>query len=154
MKDLYAILEVSRAASPEVIRAAYRSLAKRYHPDNKDTGNPAMFRACKEAHDVLTDPAKRVIYDAQTNGHSGHAAEQNGPSMPQGRPVWVNGRGWVIVDDMGPYPNDPIQPQYPQPYPGQGYEEMMRQAAGGIAHSLADRIVDEIVSGMMGRRRR
>jgi curved DNA-binding protein CbpA len=152
VKDFYTILEVSRAASPEVIRAAYRSLAKRYHPDNKDTGNPAMFRACKEAHDVLCDVAKRALYDAQTmhtaNGHTQHAAE------PQGRPVWVNGRGWVIVDDMGPYPNDPIQPQYPQPYPGQGYEEMMRQAAGGIAHSLADRIVDEIMQGMMGRRRR
>jgi curved DNA-binding protein CbpA len=152
VKDLYAILEVSRGASPEVIRAAYRAVAKKYHPDNRETGNPTLFRACKEAHDVLTDEAKRAAYDAQkSNGHN-NANGHNG-STPQGRPVWVNGRGWVIVEDDGRYPNDPIQPLYPQPFPGQGYEEMMRQAAGGIAHSLADRIIEEVMSNIMGRRR-
>jgi curved DNA-binding protein CbpA len=155
MKDFYAILEISRTASVEVIRASYRTLAKKYHPDNKETGNRAMFEAAKEAHDVLTNPAQRQAYDAQTQPQNGHTQ-----APPQSRRVWVNGLGWVVKEDDGVYPGD--IPQYPQPQPnpfgypsnGMGFEQMMREAAGGVAHSLADQIVEELLAKMMrgGRR--
>jgi len=153
MKDYYAILEISRSASPEVIRAAYRTLAKRYHPDNADTGNPTMFRAVKEAHDILNDQAQRALYDAQSqNGFPGNGRAQQAPNRPQ---VWVNGIGWIDAADVQ-FPGGPgaAYPQNypPQPYSGQGYEEMIRQAAGGVAHSLVDQLIEELMY-KMGRRR-
>jgi curved DNA-binding protein CbpA len=156
MKDFYAILEISRTAAPEVIRAAYRALAKKYHPDNQETGNPTMFRAAKEAHDVLTDPAQRQMYDAQTRPQNGHP-QQAPPPNP--RRVWVNGLGFVTVEDDGVYPGDipPYPQQQPNPfaYPsnGMGFEQMMREAAGGVAHSLADQIVEELIFKMTRGRR-
>ena len=155
MKDFYTILEISRTASVEVIRASYRTLAKKYHPDNQETGNPTMFRAAKEAHDVLTDPAQRQAYDAQAQPQNGHAQQ----APPQSRRVWVNGLGFVTVDDDRTYPGD--IPQYPQAQPnpfaypqnGMGFEKMMREAAGGVAHSLADQIVEELIYKMTRGRR-
>jgi curved DNA-binding protein CbpA len=151
VKDLYAILEVSRTASPEVIRAAYRAIAKRFHPDNNETGDRAKFLVCKEAHDILTDEAKRAVYDAQTNGHHSNGHQANG-HQPQSRPVWKNGIGWVIVEDPGPYPGDPpIQyPQGPQPFPGQSLEDMMREAAAGIGQNVIEMFLYNLRTG--GRR--
>lgn len=151
MKDFYALLEISRTAEPDVIRAAYRVVAKRYHPDNQETGNPTMFRAVKEAHDILMDPGARALYDAELK-HGRSAGEE--PAWKQSRPkpdnrpqVWVNGMGWVDAADVQ-FPGGPgaAYPQnYPQAYPGQSLEEMMRQASGGIAQSLVDQILDELL---------
>jgi len=64
-KDYYKILGVSRDASPEAIKKAYRALAKKYHPD-LNPGNKAYeekFREINEAYEVLSDPDKRRLYD-------------------------------------------------------------------------------------------
>ena len=64
--NLYEILGVSPQAEEIVIRAAYRALAQRYHPDksaNKETAAVRM-RAIQEAYQVLSDPVSRVAYDA------------------------------------------------------------------------------------------
>jgi curved DNA-binding protein len=63
-RDYYAILGVSRDADPDVIRAAFRALAKKYHPDVNSTVSSARFRDLNEAHSVLADPAKRAAYDS------------------------------------------------------------------------------------------
>jgi hypothetical protein len=62
----YDTLEVSRAASPEVIRAAYRSLMQRFHPDRNpgDAAAAARASAIARAYDVLSDAAQRAAYDA------------------------------------------------------------------------------------------
>jgi len=65
--SLYDILGVSPQAEDIVIRAAYRALAQRYHPDkssdSKETAALRM-RAIQEAYQVLSDPVSRVAYDA------------------------------------------------------------------------------------------
>lgn len=64
--DYYAILEVSPSASPEVITSAYRSLARKYHPDaNRSPEAGAKMKAINAAYDVLGDRDKRATYDRQ-----------------------------------------------------------------------------------------
>jgi curved DNA-binding protein len=63
-RDYYEALGVPRDASAEDIRRAYRSLARRYHPDvNKDPGAEDRFKEISEAYEVLRDPEKRAQYD-------------------------------------------------------------------------------------------
>jgi molecular chaperone DnaJ len=61
-KDYYKILGVSRNASEEEIKKAYRKLAHQYHPD-KPGGDEKKFKEINEAYQVLSDKEKRRIYD-------------------------------------------------------------------------------------------
>jgi curved DNA-binding protein len=62
--DYYETLGLSRDATPEQIKAAYRKLAKEYHPDRNDTQKAReRFQQVNEAYDVLKDPQKRKKYD-------------------------------------------------------------------------------------------
>jgi curved DNA-binding protein len=64
-KDYYEILGVSRTASADEIKKAYRKLARQYHPDvNKSAGAEARFKEINEANEVLGDAEKRKRYDA------------------------------------------------------------------------------------------
>jgi len=60
---LYDDLEVSPYASQETITAAYRSLSKRYHPDNLQTGSTERFKQISSAYGVLGNPEKKKLYD-------------------------------------------------------------------------------------------
>ena len=63
-QDLYATLGVSRDASPEEIKKAYRKLARQLHPDvNPDEATQERFKEVTRAYDVLGDPKKREMYD-------------------------------------------------------------------------------------------
>ena len=59
----YDILGVSKSASDAEIKSAFRKLAKKYHPDNKETGDEAKFKEIGEAYAVLSDESKRRQYD-------------------------------------------------------------------------------------------
>ena len=64
-RDYYEVLEVSRSASIDEIKKAYRKLAIKYHPDRNpgDAEAEAKFKEAAEAYDVLHDPQKRQQYD-------------------------------------------------------------------------------------------
>jgi curved DNA-binding protein CbpA len=63
--NLYDVLQVSPGATPDVIHAAYRVLARRVHPDvSTDPEAPRAMRRLNAAYQVLGDPARRARYDA------------------------------------------------------------------------------------------
>lgn len=71
-KDYYKILGVSRDASQDDIKRAYRKLARKYHPDvSKEADAEAQFKEIGEAYEVLRDPEKRAAYDQLGSGYRG-----------------------------------------------------------------------------------
>jgi molecular chaperone DnaJ len=70
-RDYYEILGLSRDASPEDIKKAFKKLAMKYHPD-RNPDNPKteeQFKEVKEAYEILSDQQKRAAYDQF--GHAG-----------------------------------------------------------------------------------
>ena len=78
-RDFYEVLGVSKTASVEEIKGAYRKAALKWHPDrnpeNKEVAE-ANFRECTEAYSVLSDGEKRQVYD--TYGHAGLSSSAGG----------------------------------------------------------------------------
>jgi molecular chaperone DnaJ len=73
-RDYYEVLGVERTASPDEVRKAFRSLARKYHPDvnQHDTEAEVRFKEINEAHEVLSNPDQRARYDRF--GHEGAQA--------------------------------------------------------------------------------
>src|SRR5690606_27900475 len=74
-RDYYEVLGIQRNASSEELKKAYRRCAMKHHPDRNpgDAAAEAAFKECKEAYEVLSDPARRRLYDQH-----GHDAFANG----------------------------------------------------------------------------
>jgi len=96
-RDYYEVLGVSRSASSEEIKRAYRKLAKQYHPDRNpdDAGAEAKFKEVQHAYDVLKDPAKRKQYDQY-----GEVGVGEWQTAPTGEQVYQWGESKVNVEDL------------------------------------------------------
>jgi curved DNA-binding protein len=88
--DHYAVLGVSKSATPDEIKKAYRKLASQHHPDKG--GDTAKFQQIQEAYAVLSDPEKRQQYD---NPHP-----QGFRTGPGGFQWSVNGMPGMDINDM------------------------------------------------------
>ena len=76
-RDYYEVLGLSKSASDDEIKKAYRKLAKKYHPDiNKAKDAEEKFKEINEAYEVLSDPNKKQVYDAY--GFDGLEGNMNG----------------------------------------------------------------------------
>ncbi|HEX5394851.1 MAG TPA: DnaJ domain-containing protein, partial [Candidatus Saccharimonadales bacterium] len=76
-RDYYEILGVSKTASADELKKAYRRLAIQYHPD-KEGGDEAKFKEINEAYEVLKDPSKRQRYDQFGHAGVGSSAASDG----------------------------------------------------------------------------
>ena len=93
-RDYYEVLGVSKTASEDEIKKAYRQMAKKYHPDlNPDNKEAeAKFKEANEAYEVLSDPEKKARYD-----QFGHAGVD--PNYGAGAGAGFNGQGFDF--DLG-----------------------------------------------------
>lgn len=98
--DYYRLLQVRTDADTEIIEAAYKKLAMRYHPDvNKDPSAVVKMKQLNEARDTLTNPARRADYDREMKAHSGAPGAgttggstrgtSSGPRTPPPRPIVI-----------------------------------------------------------------
>ena len=104
-RDYYQILGVSRTATAEEIKTAYRKLAMKYHPDRNQGNKEAeeKFKEIAEAYEVLSDPGKRERYDRF--GHEGVKAGSYGGGFHDPfdlfREVFGGGFGTIFDDLFG-----------------------------------------------------
>ena len=102
--DYYEILGVSKAASADEIKSAYRKKARAHHPDvDKSDGAEARFKEINEAYQVLSDPQKREAYD-----RFGHAAFQTGGAGAPSGFSYQYGPGVDFNFDFGGF-QDPFE---------------------------------------------
>lgn len=86
-EDWYRVLRVDPFAEPDVIAAAYKRLARRYHPDlNASADATEMMQRLNDAYAVLGDPQKRAVYDRQRRQgpRTGRANQERGRDQERG----------------------------------------------------------------------
>lgn len=91
MKFYYRDLWIPKTATAEHVKSAYRKLARAYHPDHNQAGDPSAFLAIGEAYGALSDPALRQKYDAALE-------------------LYLRRRGWVLCPSCGAHNEVPAIP--------------------------------------------
>lgn len=111
MRDPYETLGVARSASQDEIKAAYRKLAKKFHPDLNpgDAKVETQFKEVSAAYDLLSDAEKRARFDrgeidatgaeTQRGFYRAHAGSQDGAKY-RGQPGGMGGMGQEDIDDI------------------------------------------------------
>jgi molecular chaperone DnaJ len=129
-QDLYEVLGVSRDASPEEIKKAYRQLARKLHPDvNPDAATQDRFKEVTRAYDVLSDPKKREMYDL--GGDPLSAAGAGG-----------FGQGFSFTDIMDAFFGQSAGARGPRPRTRRGQDALIRltldlgEAAFGVGKEI------------------
>ncbi len=102
-RDYYEVLGVSKNASDDEIKKAYRKLAIKYHPDKNpgDKEAEAKFKEINEAHDVLSDKQKRARYDQFGHAGVGGNGFGGGAGNPFGQGGAFNFNGQTFNFDFG-----------------------------------------------------
>ncbi|HBF11825.1 MAG TPA: molecular chaperone DnaJ [Deltaproteobacteria bacterium] len=135
-KDFYKILEVSRSASEEEIRKAFKKLARKYHPDMNPGDKKAeeKFKGISEAYDVLSNPEKRKKYDTFGNADFEGFPGGGGPSYSY-NPFGGGGGGFrstgnINPEDLGDIFGDLFTGFTGRAQQGQGRGRRQRRPAG------------------------
>ena len=105
MVDLYSVLGLNKSAEASEIRNAYKQLAREHHPDKG--GDPEKFKELGQAHEILSDPQKRRVYDV-----TGSTSDQPDQGMQHGNPF-----GNPFMGGMGGMPN-PFSHMFGGMFPG------------------------------------
>lgn len=150
MKNYYEILQVAANASPEVIAASYKALARLHHPDKG--GNVDTMREIVEAYEVLKDPQRRNAYDQQRFARD----PRNFNQARSGRRGFVPGVGWMDVEDIPPgtaYQNSQYQGGMENPFAmGMSpYPQMAEEFARGVVHEAVEAILERMFQGRFRR---
>jgi molecular chaperone DnaJ len=126
-KDYYAVLGVKKTATAEEVRKAFRKLARKYHPDVNpgDKGAEEKFKQLQEAHDVLSDPKKRKIYD-QLGFYSDNIDPAAAEAYARGGGFGAGGFGGM----RGGRRPGPAQ-EVPFDFGGFDFSDLMEEDAGG-----------------------
>jgi molecular chaperone DnaJ len=106
-QDYYEVLGIKRDAKPDEIKKAYRRLARKYHPDvnPNDKASEERFKLTTEAHDVLSDPKTRKVYDRfgqYSDNLADAAARGAGPTTGRTAPGFdFSGFDWSTTTTPG-----------------------------------------------------
>jgi curved DNA-binding protein len=137
-RDFYEVLGVSKDATPEQIKKAYRGLARKHHPDANpgDKTSEAKFKEVQNAYDILSEPEKKAQYD-----QFGHAAFGGGGNPFGPRP---GGNEWAARQGGQGFENIDLTSFFgPNAGGGAGYAPGQEQGGG---------IFDDIITRMRGDR--
>lgn len=130
-KDLYKILGVPRNVSEQELRAAYRALVKKYHPDTGAGSSVERFREIQAAYETLSDPGRRAVYDRERSRTAplSAAVERTGRPGRQERVRRGDPSHLDLSDVFSIARSEPIgrrQPPGPRFDPWTDWEEMLR----------------------------
>ena len=108
-KDYYKILQVDPSAEPEIIAAAYKRLALKYHPDtNKEADSNLKMQEINAAYQILSDAPKRAEYDLLRRDERAHPKSQTSKQEPSDRKL-IHQSDFFVTS---PYWIEDITPQY------------------------------------------
>nr|ABE57131.1 heat shock protein Hsp40 [Liriomyza huidobrensis] len=142
-KDFYKVLGISRGASDDEIKKAYRKLALKYHPDKNNTPQAEeRFKEIAEAYEVLSDKKKREIYDqfgedGLKNGGTGTSGSPGGDNYYHGDPRATFEQFFGSANPFGIFfgNNDPSGMFEHTVFMGGNEEDYYQQLGGGAFRS-------------------
>jgi DnaJ-like protein len=143
--DLYKVLQVDSEAEDEVIQAAYRRLAQKYHPDRQPgVDGEARMVAINAAWEVLRDPARRAEYDASRSAAARAAHTTPAPAPPGSSPA----RGSASAGpSAGPPPSSGPAPNRPPETVSRDWTSGRSGAGGGYDASTMRKSEGEGAAG-------